>query len=154
MLSELTHIKNFVQLTSSVGTAGQPRAEDFADIASAGYNAVINLAMADSEHALPNEGNLVAKLGMTYIHLPVNFQTPQVTDVAQFIRLMRGLDVDKVFVHCVLNLRVSAFMYHYLRLEKNYSDPDARSPILEKWAPHMDDVWAGLMCWQREDIFS
>lgn len=117
-MSELTHIKNFVQLTSSVGTAGQPRAEDFADIASAGYNAVINLAMADSEHALPNEGNLVAKLGMTYIHLPVNFQTPQVTDVAQFIRLMRGLDVDKVFVHCVLNLRVSAFMYHYLRLEK------------------------------------
>ncbi len=154
---DLAHITNFVQLTPTVGTAGQPRAEYFADIAAAGYDVVINLAMADSDHALPNEGNLVATLGMTYIHMPVNFQTPRPTDVARFIALMRGLEDEnndhKILVHCVVNFRVSAFMYHYLKLERGYSEEDARSPMFEKWAPYMDDVWANLLSWTREDIF-
>jgi protein tyrosine phosphatase (PTP) superfamily phosphohydrolase (DUF442 family) len=123
-MSDLSHITNFVQLTPTVGTAGQPRAEYFVDIAAAGYDVVINLAMADSDHALPNEGHLVASLGMTYIHMPVNFQAPRAADVARFIVLMRSLndqkddqkDDHKIFVHCALNLRVSAFMYHYLKL--------------------------------------
>jgi protein tyrosine phosphatase (PTP) superfamily phosphohydrolase (DUF442 family) len=156
-MTELSHITNFVQLTPTVGTAGQPRAEYFADIAAAGYDIVINLAMADSDYALPNEGSLVASLGMTYIHLPVNFQTPRPADVARFIGLMRSLDEQKsghkILVHCVANLRVSAFMYHYLKLAKGYSDYDARSPVFKKWAPHMDDAWADLMSWTGEDIF-
>ena len=119
-MSNLARITNFVQLTPTVGTAGQPRAEYFVDVAAAGYDVVINLAMADSDHALPNEGNLVASLGMTYIHMPVNFQTPRPTDVARFVGLMRSLDCEsgdfKIFVHCVVNFRVSAFMYHYLKL--------------------------------------
>jgi len=71
--------------------------------------------------------------------------------------LMRSLDEQKsghkILVHCVANLRVSAFMYHYLKLAKGYSDYDARSPVFKKWAPHMDDVWADLMSWTGEDIF-
>ena len=156
-MSDLAHITNFVQITPAVGTAGQPRAEYFPDIAAAGYSVVINLAMADSDHALPNEGNLVASLGMTYIHMPVDFQTPRPTDVARFIGLMRSLDSEsgdsKIFVHCVVNFRVSAFMYHYLKLAKGYTDEDARSPMFEKWAPYMDDVWANLLTWTQEDIF-
>ena len=112
-MSDLAHITNFVQITPAVGTAGQPRAEYFADIAAAGYSVVINLAMADSDHALPNEGNLVASLGMTYIHMPVDFQTPRPTDVARFIGLMRSLDSEsgdsKIFVHCVVNFSCVCF---------------------------------------------
>jgi hypothetical protein len=88
--------------------------------------------------------------------MPVNFQTPRPTDVARFIGLMCSLDSEsgdsKIFVHCVLNLRVSAFMYHYLKLAKGYTDEDARSPMFEKWAPYMDDVWANLLTWTQEDI--
>ena len=62
---------------------------------------------------------------------------------------MRSLDSEsgdsKIFVHCVVNFRVSAFMYHYLKLAKGYTDEDARSPMFEKWAPYMDDVWANLL---------
>ena len=156
-MSKLAHITNFVQLTATVGTAGQPKADEFANVAAAGYDVVINLAMVDSEHALSNEGTLVTSLGMTYINLPVNFKTPRPADVARFIRLMRGLEdqtsVSNIFVHCVVNFRVSAFMYHYLKLEKGYSDAAARSPMFEKWAPYMDEVWANLLSWTREDIF-
>jgi len=52
----------------------------------------------------------------------------------------------------VVNFRVSAFMYHYLKLAKGYTDEDARSPMFEKWAPYMDDVWANLLTWTQEDI--
>ena len=43
-MGELSAIKNFVQLTPLVGTAGQPTKEQFGDIAAAGYVAVINLS--------------------------------------------------------------------------------------------------------------
>ncbi|MDA7785341.1 hypothetical protein N8944_05670 [Pseudomonadales bacterium] len=41
-MSNLARITNFVQLTPTVGTAGQPRAEYFVDVAAAGYDVVLN----------------------------------------------------------------------------------------------------------------
>ena len=43
----MDHFLNFIQLTDSFGTSGQPTAEQFADIAAAGYAAVVNLAVRD-----------------------------------------------------------------------------------------------------------
>ena len=51
----LSDIYNFVQLTPLVGTSGQPTAEQFSDIGAAGYRCVINLAMADSDNAVPDD---------------------------------------------------------------------------------------------------
>ena len=39
-------IKNFIQLTDTIATAGQPRVEQFQSIADAGYQHVINLGLA------------------------------------------------------------------------------------------------------------
>lgn len=55
----MDQILNFIQLTESIGTAGQPTAEQIADIAAAGYVAVVNLAVPDSHNAVANEGSLV-----------------------------------------------------------------------------------------------
>jgi len=140
-----TEIYNFVQLTPRVGTSGQPTAEQFAEIAAAGYRGVINLAMPDSENAVADEGTKVSEQGMTYVHLPVPFDAPTADHLAQFTQAMGLFEDQKVWVHCAMNLRVSAFMYHYLTQTEGVADAQARSPVLEKWAPRMDEVWQQFM---------
>jgi hypothetical protein len=78
---------------------------------------------------------------MTYVHIPVRWESPTLADLQRFIRVMRALDGEPVFVHCAMNLRVSAFMYHYLTAEKGLPPERARSPILDRWEPEMDAVW-------------
>ena len=148
----MKEILNFVQLGDRVGTSGQPTAAQFQNIANAGYAAVINLALPDSDNAIPDEGRLVTATGMTYVHIPVKFDAPSVDDLRTFIRTMRAMQDRKVWVHCAMNLRVSAFMYHYLKVEEHKSEPDSRSPILEKWAPRMDDVWKQFLALQPDEF--
>ena len=150
----LTKILNFVQLTPNVGTAGQPSSEQFGDIAAAGYAAVVNLAMHDSDNAVPNEGNIVACLGMTYVHLPVDFAAPTSAHARKFFGVMAVLDGDKVFVHCAMNLRVSAFMYLYLKHIKGFDEAAAQSPMIAKWKPRMDQVWQDFLALSEQEIMS
>ena len=139
----LEAIRNFVQLTKNVGTAGQPTVDQFDSIAAAGYRAVVNIAMPDHEDSLDNEGALVTSLGMQYYHIPVPFDAPQAAHVCQFCKFMQTLEDQKVFVHCVMNFRVSAFMFHYLHKIKGYDESEARSPMFEKWA--IEPQWQKLL---------
>ena len=141
----MTEPNNYFQITEKVGTSGQPTADQFADIAAAGYGAVINLAMYNSDRAIPEEGNIVAEQGMIYIHLPVPFDNPTVDHLKRFIGIMSTLEDGKVWVHCVVNQRVSAFMYHYLTKVKGVDEQHATSPILTKWMPVMEEVWRRFM---------
>jgi len=143
---------NFYQSTDSVGTSGQPTREQLEQIASGGYTAVVNLAMHDSDNAIPEEGNIVASLGMSYFHLPVPFEKPEATHLARFIRLMVALDGEKVFVHCAINARVSAFMYKYLTLAKGHDGENCKSPLLHLWLPQMDDAWRRILDLTAGDI--
>jgi hypothetical protein len=38
----------------------------------------------------------------------------------------------KIFVHCIRNYRVSAFMFHYLHNVQVYSAEAAKSPMFER----------------------
>lgn len=148
----MTGIRNFVQMTEAVGTSGQPTAEQFDEIAQAGYSAVVNLAMPDSDDAIADEGNIVTSLGMKYIHIPVPFDAPTKQHLRSFIRVMRAMDGDKVWVHCVVNARVSAFMYHYLRIDKGYDDNAARNQLLRRWEPKMDAVWTKFLQLHKDEL--
>lgn len=140
-MSDLDGITNFVRMADDLGTSGQPRAEQFPAIAAAGYAAVINLALPTSDHAVPDEGSIVTGLGMRYFHIPVVWEAPTADDLRTFIGVMKALDGKQVWVHCVVNARVSAFVYHYLRHVRGFDEASARSPVLERWAPRMDDTW-------------
>ena len=143
---------NFCQLTENIATSGQPTKEQFRTIAEQGYTNVVNLAMHDSDNAIKDEGNLVASMGMSYFHLPVPFERPTAEHVKKFIGLMNLLDGEKVFVHCAVNARVSAFMYKYLTLEKGMPGEAATSPLLTQWLPQMDDTWKLIMNLETKDI--
>ena len=149
-ISELENIKNFVQLTDQIATAGQPRDEQFEQIANAGYRYVINLGLPNHVDAVADEDVQLAALGVTYIHIPVKFDAPSKEQVKFFCQILATLKGEQVFVHCIMNYRVSAFMYHYLTKVENYSDSAARSSMFESW--EMPPAWQELMTWTAEDL--
>ncbi len=151
-MANLSSLKNYVQLTSDIGTSGQPKADQFALIAEAGYQTVINLALADSDHAIPSEGSIVTGLGMRYVHIPVQFDAPTQEDLRCFIGIMEALRGTQVWVHCVVNARVSAFLYLYLHHVRGLAAEKARSPVLERWEPKMDAVWRQFLATQADQL--
>ena len=146
----LEAIRNFVQLTPDVGTAGQPTADQFDSITAAGYRAVINIAMPDHADSIDNEGSLVTTRGMHYYHIPVPFDAPEPAHVRQFCKLMETLENQKVFVHCIMNYRVSAFMYLYLHKVKGYTEDAARSPMFGKWK--IEPQWQAIVELSAEEL--
>jgi protein tyrosine phosphatase (PTP) superfamily phosphohydrolase (DUF442 family) len=152
MNEDLKAIRNYVQLTPDVGTSGQPTRDQFAAIAAAGFDTVVNLALPTSDDAIADEGSVVTGHGMRYIHIPVKFDQPTVDDLRLFIGTMQALAGRRVWVHCVVNARVSAFMYQYLRLARGVPEDDARSPVLAAWEPRMDDVWRRFLALSAEDL--
>ena len=84
-------------------------------------------------------------MGMSYFHLPVPFDKPTAEHVKKFIGLMNLLNDEKVFVHCAVNARVSAFMYKYLTLERGMTAEMSTTPLLKQWLPQMDDAWTSIM---------
>lgn len=148
----MEELLNFYQITEHIGTAGQPTQAQFTDIAAAGYRAVVNLAMPDSDNAIEQEGSIVSALGMTYVHIPVPFEAPTAAHLRQFCGVMEVLEGDPVFVHCAVNARVSAFMHQYLTLKKGVSSEQATSPLLRRWLPEMDDKWQLIMALEAGDL--
>lgn len=142
---------NFHQITPRIGTAGHPKAEDFASIAAEGYEVVINLAMHDADDAIAEEGSLVSKAGMSYFHLPVPWEAPTADHLKTFIGIMDALEDKKILVHCQVNARVSAFMLKYLTF-KGVAETEATTPLMEKWLPQMDDNWKAFLALSEKDI--
>lgn len=148
----MDQLLNFHQATAEIGTSGQPTKEQFKSIAGQGYSSVVNLAMHNSDNAIPEEGYIVAALGMAYFHIPVPFDQPSAEHVKKFIRVMKALEGEKIFVHCAINARVSAFMYKYLTLCEGRAEEASISPVLKKWLPTMDGAWQSIMNLRANDV--
>ena len=141
----LEEIRNFVPMTPTLATSGQPTPEQIPDIAAAGYQVLVNLALATSDHAIADEGSRAAGLGMSFIHIPVVFDAPSLDDLNHFAGVMDAFKDSKVWVHCVVNRRVSAFTYLYLKHVRGVPEAEARSPVLEDWIPTMPDAWKDFL---------
>ena len=148
----MNDVINFFQITDTIGTGGQPSVSQLYDIAQNGYDVVINLATHNSENAIENEGSIVASLGMTYIHIPVPFEAPTPEHLRKFFRFMNGLSEEKVFVHCAVNARVSAFVFKYLTMEKKIQAEKATTPLLEQWLPQMNLIWKNFLSLEKSDL--
>lgn len=134
----LSHIRNFLRIDDGLATSGMPQPDDFAALRQAGFEVVINLALPTSDNALPNEGELVSAQGMTYVHIPVQFDAPQPSDFERFTRVLDACAGQRVFVHCAANKRVSAFVFLH-RLNQGTDRATAEGDLRKIWEP--DGVW-------------
>ena len=136
-------IYNYRRLSPTLTTSGQPDEAQFAALRDAGVRTVVNLALADSPRALPDEAATLAALGLRYIHIPVEFSAPTEADFEAFATAMDGLGDAPVHVHCAANWRVSAFLYRYRVERLGWPEDEARPDLDAIWAP--DPVWQNFL---------
>lgn len=121
-------------------TSGQPDKDQLATLAALHVTHIVNLGLHSQEKALPDEAGSVHALGLRYIHIPVAFDDPVEDDFEQFGDVMATLAGKTIHVHCIANLRVSAFLYRYRRDILNWNEALAREEMERIWRP--GGVWA------------
>jgi protein tyrosine phosphatase (PTP) superfamily phosphohydrolase (DUF442 family) len=144
----LSEIYSFRAVGDRLGTAGQPTESQFLAVCEAGFETVINLALPTSDNALAHEGSIVTRLGMSYVHIPVDFKAPASQDFRAFCRVMDAFDGRPVFVHCAANMRVSVFVFLYRVLYQRVSFSEAEGDLHAIWQP--DEVWSRFIQNQLE----
>jgi protein tyrosine phosphatase (PTP) superfamily phosphohydrolase (DUF442 family) len=132
-------IFNFLALSETLITAGQPTEQQLATVQAGGYQTVINLALSSAHNALANERSTVESLGMRYVHLPVEFDQPTAADFDRFCALMKENGDQHLLVHCAANFRVSAFMYLYRCIYLGWGADEAIIDMHKIWTPNT--VW-------------
>ena len=131
----LFDIINFTPLAENLLSGGQPTEAQFSDVAHDGVQLVINLALSTSTSALGYEGGLVRGLGMEYVHIPVDWENPTRANLEQFMATMDAHPDEKVFVHCVMNYRASAFVSLWRICRLGWSPEKAFEIMRKVWDP-------------------
>lgn len=144
---DVTGIINYRLLSPHLATAGMPLPEQLPLFAAQGYRAVINLARPDSPGAIPDEEAAVRTLGMDYVPIPVIWEAPTRENLRAFYAAMDACRGQPVFVHCVLNMRVSAFCYLYRVQRLGIEEETAREDLLAIWDP--DELWSAFFAANR-----
>lgn len=137
----MNDIYNYLYYHNKLSSSGMPTAEQMKSIAEAGVQLVINLAPHDVPNAIPNETELVESLGMTYINIPVNWNTPNEDGLNVFMDEMDANKDKNIHVHCEANFRASAFitMRRILRLDWNAEEAFAVMHTI--WDEDAYPVW-------------
>lgn len=135
-------ILNYIKVNDNISTSGQPTKKQFKMIAENGFDVVINLAM-HNKGALKEEDKIVSKNEMIYIHIPITWKNPELDRLQLFMHLLKTLQDEKkkVFIHCIMNYRASAFIFQYKKLILNQADAKLIAP--KEFKPKK--VWKKLM---------
>ena len=135
--------ENTCQVFDWLWTSGQLSPKDIARLPALGVDAVINLAPPTSSNALAGEAELVTRQGLAYVQIPVDWEQPDPGQFSQFVHVLKAFEGRKVWVHCAMNMRVSAFVYLYRKLVLGDSEAAAALPMRDIWQPN--DVWRSFI---------
>ncbi|MGZ3945872.1 MAG: protein tyrosine phosphatase family protein [Mucilaginibacter sp.] len=132
-------IYNFHQVNDRLACSGQPTEEQLQAIMEEGYKVIINLGLTGTKYSLPDEAASVAGLGLTYHHIPVQFDSPQIQELEDFLALMAQHLNEKILVHCAANYRASCFTGLYLLATQQFGQDEMDDFVANIWQP--DPVW-------------
>lgn len=143
-------IFNYVKVNEQVSTAGQPTEEQLRDLAADGFTAIINLAPVNPPYTPADEAGLARSLGMTYVHIPVEWGNPTDADYDAFEQAMGRLAGEKVLIHCAANFRVTAFYSLYARRHLGWSQTQADDFRAGIWAGSDYPIWEAFIAERME----
>jgi len=134
-------IYNYLFYDDKLSSSGMPTVDQMKSVANAGVELVINLAPHDVPNAIPNETELVESLGMGYINIPVNWNTPTREGLDIFMDTMDRNQDKKIHVHCEANFRASAFITMYRILRLDWKPEEAFGVMHNIWDEDAYPVW-------------
>ncbi|MCO7224901.1 beta-lactamase hydrolase domain-containing protein [Pleionea sp. CnH1-48] len=101
--------KNLMFPSSDIVTAGQPVADDFALLKSAGIKTIINMR-TDKESIDFDEKALVESLGLKYVSLPIAGASGVSKENAMLLHRVLTANEGKTLIHCASGNRVGALL--------------------------------------------
>ena len=104
----MNDIYNYLYLTEKLSSSGMPTPDQLMQVSEAGVKFVINLATSKSEGWIPNEGELLNRLGVDYLSIPVDWENPTRQNLLDFMDAMDAHKDERVHVHCQANFRATA----------------------------------------------
>jgi len=136
-------ILNYIKINEFISTSGQPSIKEFEQIAENKFEIVINLAQCDASNEIENEDKIVTNLKMAYFHIPVDFENPKLSDVKLFINILKTFNLNKIWIYCSLNYKVSAFIYIYHKYVLKTPFEKIDISLFEQWSP--DTKWQKII---------
>jgi len=137
--ANLAEITNFRQYSASFASAGQPTEEQLQAVADAGFERVVYIAFTNNQNALPDEDQIVKRLGMEYMQVPVDFANPLPDEFYAFADSMQRNTDKKTLLHCQVNARATAFSFLYRVLYEDVPVAEAKADMNTVWQPN--EVW-------------
>jgi protein tyrosine phosphatase (PTP) superfamily phosphohydrolase (DUF442 family) len=134
-------IYNYIKVSDEIVTAGQPTAEQLKSLAAEGFSAVVNLATVDPARSPANEADLIRSQGITYYHIPVDWENPKDTDFATFEQTMLQIPGGRTLIHCAANFRVTAFYSLYAQKHLGWSASQADEFRAAIWKGSDYPIW-------------
>ncbi|HEY7111611.1 MAG TPA: sulfur transferase domain-containing protein [Thermoanaerobaculia bacterium] len=101
-------IDNYVRLTDTVSTGGQPTPAQIFALAQARFRAVLNLR-EEAEFDGKAEAEAAHEAGLAYLRIPVRGADPRDRDADEFLRVTDDRANYPIFIHCASGNRVGAF---------------------------------------------
>ena len=92
----------------------------------------------------------MARLGLAYHHIPVDFNAPQHDDLMRFLDVMDASKDKRVFVHCAANYRVSSFVALYGEARLGWSPAEGDAHIRRIWEPN--ETWMRFIAASRRGM--
>jgi len=137
--AEFSGIVNYRAYSDWLSSSGQPTAAQFPDIREAGFERVVFLAFTDHDDSVAHEDRIVRRLGMDYVQIPVDWETPAKSDFYSFAAVVKQEPRKKTLVHCQVNFRASSFSFLYRVLFENTDMAQAKDDLDSVWVPN--DTW-------------
>jgi protein tyrosine phosphatase (PTP) superfamily phosphohydrolase (DUF442 family) len=134
-------IYNYRRVNDQISTGGQPSEEQLRAAAAEGFKTIINLATINPRYSLEDEAGLVQSLGMTYHHIPVEWESPQESDYAAFEAVVDQLPAGRTLIHCAANFRVTAFYSLYALKHLDWSEAQADEFRASIWEGSDYPIW-------------
>jgi uncharacterized protein (TIGR01244 family) len=106
---DVAGISTFAQIESTIACGGATTPDAIREIKRMGFKTVVNLRLASEQGAqVDEEGAIVRSLGMRYVHLPFNIQTPDPKLIDNFMAAVAGAENAPAYVHCAAGGRAAA----------------------------------------------
>jgi hypothetical protein len=129
---DLPGLRNFAWVTPYLARGGQPDAVGFTQLKTRGVKTIVDLRGLSHRDEIDT-------LGIKYVQIPSNVSKPDLTQVVQFLRLVREDQNRPAFVHDEAGSdRVGLYIAAFRIVEQGWSNHDA---LLELDRFHFSPYW-------------
>lgn len=135
----LAEVLNYRAYSPTFASSGQPTREQFQAIREAGFERVVYIAFSNGSRALDDADVLVESLGMSYLHIPVEWDAPAVEEFDLFAAFMSQDRDAPTLLHCQVNARATAFSFLYRVIHQNVPVAEAKADMNTVWQPN--ETW-------------